>query len=213
MMENQPYPDFEMRFYNDIKINLRVSHQAIEINLPVKYLEEQNYMKNVNMKAIENNALPLKIPMTNFESSYLISEKLYNYINSHYPSILHPLIKHFQVCFKQCLSFQNNKTITKYPLIVKCKVMEDKKVEEEETTSESNNVLPVNRVLSRTNSNSLLNAKSYSSHNLNEESEGIISSSSIVNNLNLNSTTNGKDLLFIYLFIFLFYYKSIYIKY
>jgi len=173
-MENQPYPDFEMRFYNDIKLSLRISHQAIEINLPLKYLEEQNYMNNVNIEAIENNILPVKIPMTNFESSYLLSEKLINYINEHYPSIIHPIIKHFQVCFKQCLSFQNNKNISKYPLIVKCKVIEDKKIEED--TSDN--------VLTRTNSNSLINGKSYSSHILNDESEGIISSSSIINHLN-----------------------------
>ena len=70
--------------------------------------------------------------------------------------------------------------------------------------SNSNGVLSINRVLSRTNSNSLLNAKNYSSHNMSEEPEGVISSSSVVNNLNLNSTNNGK-----YFKRKIYYYKNL----
>jgi len=205
-MENQPYPDFEMRFYNDIKLNLRIFHQAIEINLPVKYLKDQNYMKDINVDAIENNVLPIKIPMTNFESSYLISEKLLDYIYANFTSIIFPIIKHFQVCLRQCISFQNNKNIIKYPLIVKCKVIDDKKVDEEDENlitnitnnkSNSSNSIPSNNILSR---NSLLNSKNFTSKILNEELEGIVSSSSLVNNLNINQSTNGKLIKIIYIY-------------
>ncbi|ORX41492.1 Pkinase-domain-containing protein [Piromyces finnis] len=184
LMENQPYPDFEMRFYNDVKLSLRISHQAIEISFPTKYLEEQNIMNNVNVKAIKNNFFSVKIPISNFDSSYLLSTKLIEHINEHDPSIVYPIINHFQVCFKQCLSFQSNKNISKYPLIVKCKVMEDKKLEEENASI--NNVYSINHIPPSTNSNLLLNEKNSSSHIINDDTEGIISSS-ITNKINQTS--------------------------
>ncbi|KAJ3293304.1 Serine/threonine-protein kinase plk4 [Borealophlyctis nickersoniae] len=97
LMENGPLADFEMIFYNGIKVHNSVGRQMLEIKMP-HYPASGGTEPQVH-----------RIDMSHPESIQL-------------PPSLTPIFKHVQECLRQCMDIERSgklDTTTRYPLILK----------------------------------------------------------------------------------------------
>jgi hypothetical protein len=107
-MENTPIPDFEMHFYNGLRVHSSTARNSLEIKTPIDPQPVSSH--SLHSSASENS---LRKPSYTTQTFSLNSPAI--------PPSLHATLKHLKECLKTCLETPDAQD-GRYPIILKSSV-------------------------------------------------------------------------------------------
>ncbi|KAJ3123831.1 hypothetical protein HK098_001622 [Nowakowskiella sp. JEL0407] len=104
LMENSPLSDFDMNFYNGIKVHNSTTRSILEFKIPIE----------VHKSMCDHDSRKTKT-----EPEVLYSYNISALSSLQLPSHLVPIFKHVQECLRQCTEIERNSEEGIFPLILK----------------------------------------------------------------------------------------------